>query len=1116
MQKNQYALARRNAGAFTQTLRIMRLMTIFLTIFCIQLSARTISQEVSFSGKNVSLEKVFASVRQQTGYVFFFKKNIIKEARPVTINVMRQPLSAFLNTIFENQPFEYTIEDGNVFVRNKVVAGLSPKLIIDIPPIDIKGRVINDKGEPVAGATVMIKGSKRATSTDADGNFMLNGVEEKAQLIITGANIENYEMNIKGQSLLNLIVQQKLSPLDQVQIIAYGTTTKRLGTGSVSTVKAVDIEKQPVTSPLLALQGRVPGLLIEQSSGLPGASYKVEIRGQSHLDGFGKTSDPFYVVDGVPYVSRLSGSLNNALIGNSPLNFINPLDIESISVLKDADATSIYGSRAANGAIIITTKKGKAGAMAVGLNISYGFTKPKPGLTMLNTQQYLDMRREAFKNDNLTPGIADYDVNGVWDTTRYTDFSKLLTQNTAHFTNAQVTVSGGNASTQYTVGADYSRQETGFPSIVKDNGADQKASLHFSLNTSSQDNKFKLSLIGNYQTGKNMVPSNGSVFSQVFPPDLPPFYKEDGSLNWAPITPGQPGTFLNPLSFFYQSYKGLATNLISNAVVSYTLIKNLDIKSTFGYTNFRGDEYRLEPIKGTDPGRKRTSGTSAFQFISGRSWIIEPQLNYQVQIGKNSITALLGSSLQERIDETQRFSASGFSNDALLTSIQAATNLSKQSTNAQYKYAAVFGRLSYNFDNRYLLNLNVRRDGSSRFGPGRQFHTFASVGGSYIFSETRLIKDHFSFLSFGKFRGSYGTSGSDAFSNYQFLDLFTTIGGDGSLLPYQNGNGLFPESHYNPDLAWEESKKLDLAIELGFLKDRITIEAVYYRKRSGNQLVTSPISGVTGFPSIPQNLPALVQNSGIEFVLNTTNISTKNFQWTSSFNISTNKQKLIEFPNIEATSYNDRYIVGQPLNIVKLFDYQGVNSATGLYQFRDRNGNITSSVDYLTDKIIIANLSPKYFGGLQNNLRYRNFDLSFFLQFVNQTGKNINDNFQFAGFSKQNIPTFMLNRWQKPGDVAEYQKYYTTGSGPAQSAFGFAKESKWVYGPASFIRLKNLAFSWQVPQNWDQKLRLKNASLFIQGQNLLVITNYKGLDPETKGSNFPPVRTWVAGVRASF
>jgi TonB-dependent starch-binding outer membrane protein SusC len=1103
---------------FKNYVRVMQLTCIFLTAFCVHLSAGVLSQTVTLSVKNESLQQVLNSIKKQTNYSFFAKSNLFKKSGRVTLDIKSATIAEALDACFKDQPFTYSI-DGNIIVIEPVVENKKPVSVIpmfmDSPPVDIRGTIVNEKGEPVEGATVSIKGSKKATSSDKNGIFYLNGVDDNSILLVTGANIENYEVKIKGRFLFNITVQQKLSPLDQIQVIAYGTTTKRLSTGSVSTVKAVDIEKQPVTSPLLALQGKVPGLMIEQSSGIPGAGYKVEIRGQNHLQGFGKTSDPFYVIDGVPYISQLpGGSLNGGLIGGSPLNYINPLDIESISVLKDADATSIYGSRAANGAILITTKKGKNGPLGLDLSISHGFTKPKLGLEMMNTKQYLEMRKEAFANDNRTPGLADYDLNGTWDTSRYTDFVKLLKQNPAYFTNAQVSVSGGNVNTRYTVGANYSRQTTGFPSMLKGSGADQKASLHFNLISSSQDNRFKLSLTANYQSGKNTSQLNGNL-SPVNPPVLPPLYNPDGSLNWAPKVPGQLGTFTNPLSYFYSSYNDISTNLIGGAVISYTLFKNLDIASTFGYTDLHSNQNTKEPVKGTDPGRRLTSGTALFQFSNSRSWNIEPQLNYHVQLGDGSLTALLGSSVQERNQESEIFRGSGFSNDALLGSIQAASNLSKTSFNAQYKYAAIFGRMGYNSNNKYLININFRRDGSSRFGPGKQFHTFASVSGCYIFTETRLFRDHFSFLSFGKLRGSYGTSGSDGFGDYQFLDLFTTIGGDGSTLPYQNGNGLYPESHFNPDLAWEESKKMDIALELGFLKDRISVEANYYRNRTGNQLVTSPLSGVTGYPTIPANLPALVQNSGIEFVINTVNIKRKEFQWTSSFNISTNRNKLVEFPNIEETSYKNLYVVGQSLNIIKGYNFQGVNTETGLYQFMGLDGNLTSSPSPITDKYVIFNLTPKYFGGFLNNLSYKDFELSFFLQFVNQKGKNINSSFSFPG-GFANRSTNMLDRWQKPGDKAAYQKYFTVGSGPAYTAFDFANQSGWTYSTASFVRLKNISFSWYLPKTWQQKIKAKNFSVYIQGQNLLIITDYKGIDPETRGTNLPPVQTWVAGIRTSF
>jgi TonB-dependent starch-binding outer membrane protein SusC len=1094
-------------------IKAMKLTMLLITIACITVSAKTNSQTVNFSGKNVPLEKVFKAVKKQTGISVFFKQSVVENAKPVSIKVKNIQLTDFLEEVLKNQPLDYSIEGKTIVIGLKEKKDISPQLnnvspkLDAHPPINVRGKITNEKGEPVV-ASVVIKGSNKGTTSNAGGDFSIEANVGEV-LVISSIGYANRQLTVEGNNVGVMSLELLESKLDQVQIVAYGTTTRRLNTGNVSTVKAVDIEKHPVTNVLQALKGAVPGLVIEQSSGIPGSGFNVVLRGQNSLLGF---TEPFYVIDGVPYDSRLlNGGMLNNVVGN-PFNYLNPLDIESIDILKDADATSIYGSRAANGAILITTKKGKVGATKVDIDIYTGYTKPKRGITMMNTQQYVEMRNEALKNDNLTAGPGDYDINGTWDLKRNTDWVKQLEQNQTFFTNAQASLSGGNTTTQYILSANYNKQGAGFPVVVKNTGTNEKANLHFNFNANTLDNRFKLSLTGNFQSGKNTIPQNQGVGLLINAPNSPELYNSDGSLNWAPTIPGQRGTFYNPLQYFIRTYNGTTTNLIGNAVINYRIIKGLDFKSSFGYTNLRIDEIFKSPLTSFDPGRKLTSGSSNFQNSNTRSWIIEPQLNYHFELRDHNITVLLGSTIQENINNVQSFNASGFSNDALLGSITSAGTLRPQSSiNTQYKYAALFGRLGYNFQDKYLLNINIRRDGSSRFGPGKQFHAFASVGGAYVFSQENFFKEHLSFLSFGKIRASYGTTGSDNFRDYQFLDLLQASGA----LPYQGVSVLLPGSLFNPDLAWEETKKREIGLELGFLKDRIVISESFYRNRSSNQLISRPLSSVTGDISIQDNLAALVQNSGWEIVINTINVKSENLKWTSSFNISANKNKLVKFPGLEVSGYQSLFTIGQPLNIIRSWDYVGVNSTTGLYEFKNKNGDLTSTPN-IDDRTLLINVTPKFFGGFQNNITFRNFSLDFLFQFVKQTGLNINGLITGIAYTDYNKPTIFMDRWQKPGDVATYQKFTTGASYETYLAESYASVSSRVYSSASYIRLNNAAFSWQVPKNWLIKLSAKAGSLFIRGENLFTITNYLGSDPETKSLNLPPVQVWTAGIRASF
>ncbi len=828
------------------------------------------------------------------------------------------------------------------------------------------------------------------------------------------------------------------------------------------------------------------------------------------------------MIDGVPYNSQIpflpgytqnTALLNNTLQGGNPLNYIDPYDIESIEIFKDADATSIYGSRAANGAILITTKKGKAGRMQIELNINSGFQEPARDIKLLNTRQYLGVRHEAFNNDGATPDPnVDFDLT-FWDTTRYTNWSNVLTNQTAHYNNFQGSVSGGNANTQYHFGAGYNTNSTPFPTLHAGDGIDQRVSLHFNLNAQSIDKRFKLTFTGSYVSDKNTVQSEDFSTDRLnLPPDAPALFNPDGSLNWEPLVPGQSGTWTNPYASLNIKYKQSTYNLVGNTILSYQLLPNWEIKSSFGYTLTNINEVQATPTTYYDPGYQITSGRSNFGSIPTNNWIIEPQTNYKLQISKGLLTVLLGGTFEENNSAIQQLYAKGFVSDALIENPGAASKVSVNTTSTQYKYDAAFGRLNYNWEDKYILNLSARRDGSSRFGPGKRFGNFGAIGGAWIFSRENFIQNNLSFLSFGKLRASYGTTGNDGIADYQYFDLYQT-----TYFPYDNIQGLNPANLSNPNLAWELTKKLEGGIELGILKDRITLNASFYLNRTGNQLVNTPVSLVTGFGSIPANLPALVQNTGTEFVVNTINIKSKNFIWSSSFNLTISRNKLVSFPNRANTVY--AYLkIGQPINIVPLFHMAGINDTTGVYQFTTSKGDLTYSPTGGTDWTTYVNIMPKFYGGFQNSVSYKGLSVDFLFQFVKQIGQNILGAYTSMPGTMTNIPVAFLNRWQNPGDKSKYEKFsqeISYNPGDAFRSFQNAQQSDFAYSDASFIRLKNVAISYQLSSSFNQKLHLQNCRVYLQAQNLLTFTHYDGIDPESRGIGLPPMRVFTVGFQVT-
>jgi TonB-linked SusC/RagA family outer membrane protein len=1098
------------ALCLTKTLRVVKLVTIILLAACLQVSATGYSQ-ITLAEKDAPLQKVFKEIQRQSGYDFLFSVELLQQAGQVTINVQNVSLQQALEACLKDKPLTYAIVEKTVVIKPfpapVLQSGESPT-----PSADIHCRVTDSTGAPLEGASVTVKGvKKRGTSTNAKGEFDLKNVDDMATLVISFTGYTSQEIKLNGKTDISIKLIRSTSQLDQVQVIAYGTTTERLSTGNISKVTSETIGQQPVANVLEALEGRVPGLLITQQTGLPGGNYTVQIRGQNSI---ANGNDPFYVVDGVPYNAQMpfysqGFQLVNANLGaGSPLNFINPGDIESVEVLKDADATAIYGSRAANGAILITTKKGRPGAMKVDISVKSGFTNPARTIPILTTKPYLAMRQQAFLNDGEAIPSYAYDVNGFWDTTSYQNWPKLLANKPAPYSDAQASVSGGNTSTQYLIGAGYRSQKTGFPTILAGDGGSKTGSMHLNLSNVSPNKKFKVSLTASYLLNKNTVQSNDFTGTAlILPPDAPSIYNPDGTLNWDPITPGASGTWTNPYSMLYQKYTMNSNNLISNASLSYSLFRGLDLSSSFGYTTTETSEIRTTPTTFYDPGYQVTSGNSEFQNTSTHSWVIEPQLNYRLALSRGVLTALIGSTFQSGGSSFSQIEANTFISDALLEDIQAAGHYGVINYAAQNRYEAVFGRIGYDWEDKYILNLNARSDGTSRFGSGKQFGNFGDIGAAWIFTKEDFIKNNLKWLSFGKLRGSYGTTGSDQVGDYQFVDIYTPVN-----FPYENAAGLYPTNLANPLLAWEQTRKLEGSIELGFFQDRVIIQGSFYRNRTNNELVQTPVSEVTGFNQISSNLPALVQNTGAEFSVNTINVRTKDFKWTSLLNLTISRNKLIAFPNLALSPYANTLVIGQPIGVKKLFHEIGVNDTTGVYEFSTVKGQPTYSPGF-ADEYKLLNLNPKYFGGLQNTFSYKGFSLTIFFQFVNQTGTRFWAAYNFLPGSEHNIsPKYLNNVWQKPGDHTEYEKLSQDFGSQAASAFSYAYYSDFAYGNASYIRLKNLALSWQMPAQWIKKAGLTNFSLFVQAQNLLTITKYDGMDPETQKASTGPQRGVVAGL----
>ncbi|MBO9570990.1 MAG: SusC/RagA family TonB-linked outer membrane protein [Chitinophagaceae bacterium] len=1113
-------------------LTFLLLLTGFLTA-----RGNIYGQQFSIDVKNQPLEAVCSTIEKQSNYVFLLNSTVDKAA-PVTANIKSDNIQEVLKSVLKELDIDFIIKGKTIILarrekKEKRFADQSPGVLGKDDPIEVVVRVTNEEGEPVAGVTVQVKGGKIVGATNGEGVAIIK-VSPNAALVLTAVNIIPVEKEINGQRELSILVNGKTGRLDEVQVIAYGTSSQRYNAGNVASVKASEIAKQPVNNPLLTLQGRVPGLFITQNSGVPGGGITVRIQGQNSI---GNGNDPLYVIDGVPYESQLSRASDAAaVLGESggrvnpfgnPLSFINPADIESIDILKDADATAIYGSRAANGAILITTKKGKAGKAKFDLNFQQGWGEVTRKTNMLNRRQYLDMRYEAYKNEGtplsaLTTGARTYDLK-LWDTTRSTDWQDQLIGGTAAYTNANATFSGGTSLSQFLIGGTYQRETTVFPGDFEN----QKAALHFNFSSTSLNQRFRLLFSGNYMIDNNRLPGMDLTQSaNLLEPVAPPLYNEDGSLNWAPA-PNGASSWTNPLIYvLYRKYNNKTNNLLSNLQLGFTVLKGLEVKASFGYTNLQSTEFFGSPLISVRPENRTVTPRSAvYGNRLTRSWIVEPQVSYKKSISKGVLEVLLGSSIQQSKNNSGSLNGQGYSSDQLLEEIKAATLVTVgNSFISAYKYNAVFGRLNYKWQGKYVVNLNARRDGSSRFGSNNRFHNFGSVAGAWIFTEESFLKDKLNFFSFGKIRASYGTAGNDQIDDYQFLNLYGIINGNipGTDIPYQNVTGLLPGSLPNPNLQWEETKKMQVGIDLAFFKDRIIFAGTYSNNRSSNQLLQYNLPTYSGNNYIVSNFPATVENKSWEFSLSSVNLKSNSLEWTTNINLTIPRNKLIRFPNLEESTYAGTLEVGEPLFPSRLFRFAGVDPSSGLYQVVDKDGKLTTTPSYATDRTVLVNTLPEFYGGFQNRVVFKGFEIDFLFQFIKQKGANIlfnNGTATQPGFfasGSSNQPTAVLQRWQRPGDIVNIQRYSPI-PGTVRDQLSIAQASDAAIEDASFIRLKNASVSWRLPTKWQQAVYLQNCRIYALAQNLITITNYKGADPENKGfASLPPLRMITAGIQVGF
>jgi len=1087
--------------ACTRTILLTMKFTFFLLITVImQVSANSYGQKVTLSEKNTRLEHIFNKIRVQTGYDFMFSGSTMRDTKTISINVRDAELKTVLDQLLTNQPLTFKIEDRSVVITRKSLKETVKNTTAGLAAI-LSGKVVNEQGLPLPGVTVTIIPEDKTKKTssffinNSGAVFTLN-VEQNDLLQFSFIGYKTQEHLVSGlKQPVTIKMVSAVGSLDEIQVIAYGTTSRRLSTGAVSSITAEEIAKQPVSNPLLALQGRVSGAVITQNSGLPGGYVDVLIRGASSIS---SGTTPLFVIDGVPFNTGAPASVNGAGFNEvsgiaapsvrlSPFSIINPDDIERIDILKDADATAIFGTKGANGAVMITTKRAKQGKTQLSVNLQQGFGEVAHFIPILNLEQYLNIRHQALKNDGLTPNATNAPDLLSWNQNEGVDWQRKYMGGTAQYTNINATLQGGDARTRMLLSTGYNRQTPVSPGRQ----SDQRASARLNVEHNSLDKKFNA--VANINYGYNHSDMRTSDFSQfVFMPPNRPLYNADGSINWA--------TIQNPEASLLKRYLGSTNSLTSNLNLRYILMSGLELQVNSGFNKSNTNQNQQSPAISESPRNAVPTNDANFGLIDNQFYSVEPQLNFNRKIGGGDLSLLIGTTFQNTAFVSTSINARQYINAQLLGAITGAANYRLTGNNNVYKYNSVFTRLNYNWQQKYIINGILRRDGSSRFGSDYSFGNFGSIGGAWIFTNEDFLKNKKSFLSFGKLKANWGITGNDLISDYLYLPLFKPSN------VYQGQTTLASVNPANEKIRWETTQKLDLGIDLGFFNDRMLLNANYYYNRSNNQLGMLSLPVSTGYSGYMANFPARIDMQGVEFELNTTNVKSKNFNWKTSLNLTIPRSKIV---SVSADFTGAATLpIGYPLSQFRGYIFDSIDPDTGIPLFRTTAGG-TTATPTMDDLQWYGNTLPKAYGGIGNDFQYQGFTLSFFIQVMQQDGQTMPKPGSIG--TATNLPAqFASGVWQKSGDIATFPKAST-----GLTAYSFLGSSNFGFGDNTFAKLRNISLAYALPAQWTKSVHVTNARIFANAQNVYTWTKAKYLfDPET-GSATPPLRMITFGLNLS-
>lgn len=1038
--------------------------------------------------ENVSIKEVLREIEKQVDFTFFYNDAKVDVAQNVSISLRNASLDNVLATLFEDSNIEYKITGSQIVLTAKQVVPRQERRAIEI-----SGSVsdFNTKAS-LPGVNIVVKGTTQGTISDINGNFNLTARTGDV-LVFSFIGYITEEIVVETSTTVNVGMKEETTKLDEIVVIGYGTSSKKLLTSSVASVNAEEIENTVSNGIEAAIQGKTSGVQIVQNSGTPGAAMSVNIRGKSSISA---GTQPLYVIDGIPMTTGDYGQIGFEGQGIDASADINPNNIESISVLKDASAAAIYGARAANGVILITTKSGKKGKSKIDYKSYYGFQKIWRKLDMMNAEEWKEYVSE------FDPGFAE-----SLDPAINTDWQEEVLR-VAPIMNHELSVSGGDEKTNFYISGRYFNQQ----GIVL--GSDYEkynGRVNVDHNISK---KLKVGArIGINYSANNRIVGDQSI-NGVLPNAIskPPVYAvKDAEGNYL-----EEGFWDNPVAIGNEvTNEALTLRNISNLFAEYRILPDLKFKNQWGIDIYNLQERRYEPTtvkRGANSNGIAISATSDVMKITQQS-----TLNYMKAINKHNFDVLLGYSFETISERYNRIRGINFPSDAL-EYITSAGTIEDASSNAFNEgIESFFTRLDYNYDNKYIFSFSVRRDGSSNFGKNNRYAYLPAGSFAYRIGEEPFM-DAIPQISELKVKLSVGLAGNDKIGAFRARNLYS------SGYNYNANAGLIPTQIPNPDLKWETTRSINFGFDLGLFKDRVNFSTDMYYNLTTDLLLDRPIPGSSGFSSVSSNVGEL-ENKGIEFLLSTENIQTDNLSWTTSVNFSINRNEVLKLyndqPITEVGRGHNAVIVGQPIGVFYMYKSLGVDPSTGDLVFvnRDDNPEYTDA-----DRMVVGDPNPDFTGGVTNNFRYKNFDLNVFFQF--SYGNDVfNGTRQYAesmkfGTSDNQLRT-VKDRWQQPGDVT----YVPRNNG----LYNLFPLSSHYIEDGSYLRVKEITLGYNFPSVLMNRVNgIQSVRLYAQAQNLFTLTPYSGMDPEvnysgvssiTSGTDFftyPQPQSFIMGIKMTF